>query len=216
MNIVKRVGFFLMVFIASSIPSSAVEIAIPQPDLEYQPAGLFHRQISTKGCESNKPGKIHRVPSFRFTYQLTDMCEYYYPSHTALAMSVFYIEWTVTFGDPNRTVRGALDELMIEYNSYQKRLRRVYSIDGTYRPGPTIINGMTSENGKYIFVWAGTMPGRLYDTSLVHELVHVAIYAYHGGAHGDPDHEGPKYPGWTSEHTEFIKSTNRILEDLDL
>jgi len=205
-----------MVFIASSIPSSAEEIAIPQPDLGYQPVGLLHKQISTKGCESNKPGKVHRVPSFRFTYQLTDMCEYYYPSHTALAMSVFYIEWTVTFGDPNRTVRGALDELMIEYNSHQKRLRRVYSIDGTYRPGPTIINGMTSENGKYIFVWAGTMPGRLYDTSLVHELVHVAIYAYHAGTHGDPDHEGPKYTGWTSEHTEFIKSTNRILEDLDL
>ena len=60
------------------------------------------------------------------------------------------------------------------------------------------------------------MPGRLYDTSLVHELVHVAIYALHHGEHGDPDHEGDKYTGWTSEHTDFIKETNNILEGMDL
>ena len=213
MSIFRNLCFLLLIL---AVPSSAVEIAQPQPDLDYETVGLFHREISNKGCEKNTPGKVHRIPGFRFAYQQTDMCEYYYPSHTALAFSVFYIEWSVKFGDENNTVKNALDELMVEYNSYQKKISRIYSIDGEYRPGPTVINGLTSENGKYIFVWSGTMPGRLYDTSLVHELVHVAIYAYHGGEHGDPDHEGPQYPGWTAEHTEFIKDTNRILEDMDL
>jgi len=64
--------------------------------------------------------------------------------------------------------------------------------------------------------WSGTMPGRLYDTSLVHELVHVAIYAKTNGEHGDPDHEGTKYQGWTKEHTKFIKETNSVLEGMDI
>jgi hypothetical protein len=144
------------------------------------------------------------------------MCQYYYPTHTALALTVFYIEWTTAFGDPHTSVIEALDELFIEYNSHQRQLSRVYSVDGDFRPGPTVINGLTGEGGKYIFVWSGTMPGRLYDTSLVHELVHVAIYAQNNGEHGDPDHEGEKYKGWTEEHTKFIKNTNRILEDMDI
>lgn len=213
MNIFRNLTFLLLLL---AVPSSAVEIAQPLPDLEYSRVGLFHDSISDSGCEKNEPGKTYRIPGFRFSYQETDMCDYYYPSHTALAMTVFYIEWVVRFSDPHGNVKNALDELYVEYNSHQRRLSRVYSVDGVYRPGPTVINGLTAENGKYIFVWSGTMPGRLYDTSLVHELVHVAIYAMNSGEHGDPDHEGEKYSGWTEEHTEFIKSTNNILSGMDL
>ena len=202
--------------IVSTIPSSAVELAKQEKDVNYRPVSIFTTNLTDPGCESNIPDKVYRVPGFRFAYQLTDMCQYYYPSHTALAMSVFYIEWVTNFGDPHGNVKDHLDELFIEYNSRQRKISRVYSVDGEFRPGPTVINGLTSENGKYIFVWSGMMPGRLYDTSLVHELVHVAIYAVNNGEHGDPDHEGDKYEGWTEEHTDFIKSTSRILEDLDI
>jgi multimeric flavodoxin WrbA len=216
MNVLRNLCFAIVVMLVATLPSSAVEVAKPVQDAEYMPVSLFSTSLTDPGCESNEPDKTHRIPGYRFSYQITDMCEYYYPSHTAVAMSVFYIEWVVNFGDPNGEVKDALDELFVEYNSRQRRLSRVYSMDGTYRPGPTVINGLTGERGKYIFVWSGTMPGRLWDTSLVHELVHVAIYARNNGEHGDPDHEGDKYKGWTEEHTDFIKSTNRALEDLDI
>lgn len=213
MNFLKNTVLIIMLF---AIPSSAVELAQPQPDHDYVPVGLFHNSISDPGCASNEPKKTYRLPGYRFSYQMTDMCDYYYPSHTALALTVFYIEWSTKFGDSNGTVHEALNDLFVEYNSYQRRMSRVYSTKGEFRPGPTVINGLTAEGGKYIFVWSGTMPGRLYDTSLVHELVHVAIYAMNDGEHGDPDHEGSEYPGWTKEHTEFIKETNSILEGMDL
>ena len=96
-------------------------------------------------------------------------------------------------------------------------LSRVYSIDGAFRPGQTVINGLTGNHGKYVFVWIGkgTHP-KLYKTSFIHELVHVAIYAANFGAHGDPDHEGQKYKGWSTMHTKFIQDTNEILKSMDL
>ena len=216
MNLFKKIVLAVALLAVQAIPSSAVEIPQPQPDLNYVRVGLFHNSISDPGCDKNTPDKPHRIPGFRFVYQTTDMCEYYYPSHTALAMTIFYIEWATKFGDSNNVVREALNDLFVEYNSNQRIISRVYSVDGTYRPGPTVINGLAGERGKYIFVWSGTMPGRLYDTSLVHELVHVAIYAMNNGEHGDPDHEGEKYTGWTAAHTDFIKETNSILEGMDL
>ena len=216
MSFLKTMALSTLLLAMMPIPSSAIEIAQPQPDPSYVQVGLFHKSISDVGCENNTPRKVHRIPGFRFSYQKTDMCDYYYPSHTALAMTVFYIEWSTKFGDSAGVVYEALNDLFVEYNSYQRKLSRIYSVGGTFRPGPTVINGLTGERGKYIFVWSGTMPGRLYDTSLVHELVHVAIYAMNHGEHGDPDHEGSKFPGWTTEHTSFIEDTNDILESMDL
>lgn len=216
MKLLRNIGLVFALAALQGVPSSAVEIATPQPDLEYIKTGLFYNSVSDPGCEKNVPEKTYRIPGYRFAYQMTDMCDYYYPSHTALAMTVFYIEWSMRFGDPHGNVHAALNDLFVEYNSHQRRISRVYSVEGEYRPGPTVINGLTGEGGKYIFVWSGTMPGRLYDTSLVHELVHVAMYANNNGEHGDPDHEGPKYEGWTPEHTKFIKETNSVLEGMDI
>jgi hypothetical protein len=214
MSFLKKSLLIAMLF---SIPSSAVEIARPQRDPSYYPeVGRFHESISDPGCAKNVPDKTYRIPGYRFSYQMTDMCEYYFPSHTALAMTVFYIEWSTRFGDANGAVHEAINDVFVEYNSRQRIISRVYSTGGEFRPGPTVINGLVGEKGKYIFVWSGTMPGRLYDTSLVHELVHVAIYALNNGEHGDPDHEGDKYSGWTDEHTEFIEQTNSVLEGMDL
>jgi hypothetical protein len=160
---------------------------------------------------------MNRVPGYKFTYQQTDDCDYFYPSHTSLALHVFYVEWLSKFTDDDGVVLRAINELTIEYGTYQRLLSRVYSIDGSFRPGQTVINGLTGNHGKYVFVWIGkgTHP-KLYKTSFIHELVHVAIYAANFGAHGDPDHEGQKFKGWTTMHTKFIQDTNEILKSMDL
>ena len=210
MNKFMRIAVLL--FIPFSIPAGSSEVA----KQDWTNAGFFHRQISNKSCSEHPSEKLHRVPGYEFTYQRTDDCDFFYPSHTSLAMHVFYIEWINKFGD-NGTLLRAFNELVIEYGTYQRKISRIYSIDGTYRPNPTVINGLTSNNGKYIFVWIGdSVEPRLHKNSFVHELVHVAIYAYSFGEHGDPDHEGDKYQGWTKQHTRFIVETNKVLESMDL
>jgi len=195
-----------------AIPASSTEVGSL-----WEPAGLFHERITNKTCSEVPAEKLNRVPGYEFTYQETDDCDYFYPSHTSLALHIFYVEWVSKFRDDDGRMLNALNNLHIEYGTRQRRMSRVYSIDGQYRPNPTVINGLTGNGGKYIFVWIGkgTHP-RLYKTSFVHELVHVAIYAANFGKHGDPDHEGPKFKGWSTMHTKFITDTNEVLEGMDL
>ena len=60
------------------------------------------------------------------------------------------------------------------------------------------------------WIWVHTEYGeRICQTSFVHELVHVSLWAVHGT--GDPDHLGNKYQGWTIDHTAFIQEMNETL-----
>ena len=205
-----RICFLLS--IPLSIPASGSEIGSL-----WDEAGLFHKQISNKACSTVPANTVHGVPGYKDTHQKTDDCDYFYPSHTSLALHVFYVEWVNKFGDDDGVILKSLNELMIEYGTYQRALSRIYSIDGTYRPGRTVINGLTSNHGKYIFVWIGkSVEPRLHKTSFVHELIHVAIFAQTFGEHGDPDHLGSKYKGWTHMHSKLIDDTNNILKSMDL
>tara|TARA_Y100000310_G_C20607846_1_gene776460 strand:- start:413 stop:1051 length:639 start_codon:yes stop_codon:yes gene_type:complete len=205
--------FLLLLSFPLALPASGTEIGSM-----WESTNLFHNHpITNKTCSEVPANKLHRVPGYEFTYQKTDDCDFFFPSQTSLALHVFYIEWTNKFRDDDRILLRALNNLEVEYGTYQRLVSRIFSIDGKFYPHPHPVKGLTSNKGKYIFVWIGkgTHP-KLYKTSLVHELVHVAIYASNFGAHGDPDHEGPKYKGWTHSHTKFITDTNTILEDMDL
>ena len=48
----------------------------------------------------------------------------------------------------------------------------------------------------------------------MHELVHLALRAKNG--HGDPDHEGTKYNGWTIEHSAMILEAKEMLRSFDI
>tara|TARA_R100000808_G_C2154965_1_gene166535 strand:- start:10915 stop:11550 length:636 start_codon:yes stop_codon:yes gene_type:complete len=195
-----------------SIPASSTEVGSL-----WQPTAIFHKQITNKTCATIPANKLHRVPGYKFTYQQTDDCDYFYPSHTSLAMHVFYVEWMNKFGDNDGLLLSALNELIIEYGTYQRLVARIYGMDGDFRAGQSVVNGLTGNRGKYIFVWIGKgSHPKLAKTSFVHELVHVAIYAANFGEHGDPDHLGDKYKGWTHMHTKFIEDTNEILKSMDL
>lgn len=208
----KVLQIMLLVFIPISLPASSSEIS-----LNWEETSLFHRQVTNKTCASVPADELNPVPGYANTLQKTDECEYFYPSHTSLAMHVFYIEWVNKFKDPDGHVLKALNELEIEYGTYRRRISRIFSIDGTFRPEPTIISGLTGRHGRYVFVWIGNgSHPKLYKNSFIHEMVHVAIYAKNFGDHGDPDHEGPVYSGWTTMHTKFISDTNNVLKSLNL
>jgi hypothetical protein len=202
----------VLLTIPLAFPASSTEVGSL-----WAESDLFHKQVTSKTCSTVPANQLNSVPGYTGTYQITDDCDYFYPSHTSLAMHVFYIEWVNKFRDDDHQLLKALNDMEIEYGTYQRRISRVFSIDGTYRPEPTVINGLTARGGKYIFVWIGKgCCPKLAKTSFVHELVHVAIYAANYGEHGDPDHEGSTYKGWTTMHTKFIKDTNEVMKSMDL
>ncbi len=213
MNMLKAlIKVCVVLSIPLAIPASGAEIGTL-----WQHTSLFHTPLSNKRCSAIPAGKPHRIPGYDFSHQTTDDCDYFYPSHTSVAMHLFYVEWVNKFRDDDGRILKALNNLQVEHATYQRLVSRIYSIDGVYRPKPTVVNGLAGNHGKYIFVWIGQgSHPKLYKTSLVHELVHVAIYALNFGEHGDPDHEGEKYKGWSTMHTKFIEDTNKILESMDL
>ena len=62
-------------------------------------------------------------------------------------------------------------------------------------------------------IWVEIKTSQIWSSSFVHELVHIIVWNQNNGIHGDPDHEGEKFSGWTVEHSELIKKVNNILLD---
>ena len=48
----------------------------------------------------------------------------------------------------------------------------------------------------------------------MHELVHIALRAKYG--HGDADHEGTIYSGWTDNHSAMILEAKEMLRSFDI
>ena len=56
---------------------------------------------------------------------------------------------------------------------------------------------------------------QIWSSALIHELVHIIIWKQNN-VHGDPDHEGKEFSGWTKKHTQLIKKVNLILLDAEI
>ena len=164
-------------------------------------------------CDSTKrTPQMVRIPHFSKAWQVVSDCQYYNSEDVATAMVVFYISWKGEFGDPNLVVWHAMNNLFVDWGEQLRPLKRGYDVDGNLVTDGRARGLVLSKSS--IWVWI-TMTNRISGTAFVHELVHVSIRAKNG-KHGDADHEGTKYEGWTSRHTEFIKKTNNILDSFNL
>ena len=151
------------------------------------------------------------IPFFERASQLVPNCQTYPKHKTALAMMVFYNYWNRWFGDEDLVVKKALEKVMIEWGTKKRTLKRGFSLEGELRKNITVL-GVTRSN-SFIWVWQGPFQ-KISETSLIHELVHIALRAQHG--HGDADHEGTKYNGWTVEHTALIIEAKEALRSFDI
>ena len=129
-------------------------------------------------------------------------------------MIVFYVHWEKTFGDRNKKVKKALNGLMIEWSNK----RRLVKAQGWTTDGRKInkgyINGATLAPG---YIWVRVRGDKkVSSSSLVHEMVHVSLWAVDPHGRGDADHEGSMYYGWTRKHTELIKKVNNALKQIGL
>lgn len=162
-------------------------------------------------CVSKR--ELTRIPGWKFTFQKQEECNFPDPTEVSIAMQVFYTTWYDQFGDTADAVLNNLNNFIIDWRSALVPFERGYRVDGTF-----VENGMASglTLAKDHIVVKREFGQKIYETSFVHELVHASIRATNPKNHGDPDHEGPKYEGWTKDHTEFIKYVNEILRLMDL
>ena len=157
-------------------------------------------------CDPYKDGpQMLKLPVLENAWVTVSHC--YFPSTKDItyAIIVFEDEWTKAFGK-SVALNIALNNLFVEISEADKSVTG-YTVTGTKYVNAPII-GLTRTPR---WIWVYSKPGKfLCQTSLVHELVHVAIWS-HKVTDGDPDHEGDKYSGWTDKHTAFIASVNETL-----
>ena len=158
--------------------------------LECDPGGEFPQRTA--------------LPFFAEASQVQFSCEYYDPDHVAWVMYIFHEEWEKAFGDHDRTVRGVLNTLEIQWGNETRVEHRIYSINGTFLESAEVSGLMLSPTSAWV-----SIEESLSQTSLIHELVHIALEASCGDA--DADHEGNVHPCWAAEHTLFITRVNDLL-----
>jgi len=152
---------------------------------------------------------ITKLPSLSRAYQIQEDDSFPDTEQVSKVINIFYSHWKAEFGDKNKKVYDTLNSIMIDWGEEAKR-GTGRSLQGRSLSGA--IRGMTLAPG-YIWVWKGSH-NKLSSTSLVHELIHCAIWA--NNSHCDPDHEGTEYKGWTRAHTEFLFKINYLLEDMNI
>ena len=152
------------------------------------------------------------IPFFKHASQIVPNCHFYPKYKTVLALFVFYHNWVENFGDEGFIARKTLENVMIKWDINKKTSSKGYDIKGNRIKNHKIIGRVESDT--IIWVWKG-YDNKISESALIHELVHLVLRAEHGG-HGDPDHEGYKYRGWTPKHTWMITQAKQMLHSLGL
>ena len=163
--------------------------------------------VEHKMCDrySGDPLQMIYVPGYGDTVIVVEDCEQFPRQKVAIALQNFELAWQAYFGR-ERSVIVNLSELVITFSSME-RMGIGHTASGDFVENGRI-DGYTSSKSS---VWVYTPPGamRICESSLIHELVHASLWARNG--HGDPDHTGTRFSGWTYRHDAMIDAVNRHL-----
>ena len=158
------------------------------------------------------------LPGLKNSAQILHNCSGFSRERTTIAIIIFYQYWTQAFKDPGAQINNALNNLLIEWRLTKKPFSG-YSIEGY----PIIFGNASGMTLTPTILWSYKgQHKRICETSLVHELTHIAIWnsvrnpSVLRPQQCDPDHEGKKFEGWTSHHTQFIKNLNNFLCELGI
>jgi len=151
------------------------------------------------------------IPFFHRATQIVPDCKTYPKHKTALALMVFYHKWQEYFGDDDYAVKELLNKVMVKWGRQLRTIEaRGFNLHGEPITKATI-QGIV-ETDTIIWVWQAY--GKISETSLMHELVHISLKASIGTT--DPDHEGDTYQGWTPAHTRMINEAKDMLRAFNI
>jgi len=202
---IKKIIIFLIIVLCSVTCSSHNSTVFLNNDYK-----LIYKRLQ---CDSDKQlPQMIIIPYFNRASQIVPNCKTYPVHQTAFALFVFYHQWLEYFGDNNMAVRGVLEKVMIKWGTEKRISETGYDMKGDPFENRNILGVVESES--IIWVWQG-YNHKMSESALFHELVHLAIRAKHG-EHGDPDHEGLRYRGWTPRHSKMIIESKQILRAFEL
>jgi len=110
------------------------------------------------------------------------------------------------------SVWGFLRDLKIEVSAIPRTVHAAYDLNGKFLNGKIPVSGLALRKD---WIWVEIKTSQIWSSSLVHELVHIIIWRQNN-VHGDPDHEGKEFSGWTKKHTQLIEKINKILLDAEI
>jgi len=156
--------------------------------------------------------KVDSIPNFKHAMQVSSE-DWFTAKETGDAMFMFYATWLSTFGDPDKKVLEALSNLVIMWEpaNWQLKNATAYNQAGRKILENLWVSGLTQSK---LFIQVSAQRDKIYETSLVHELTHVAIWHTVEGSEGDADHEGSRYPGWTKKHSALIDLVNLTIANM--
>jgi len=169
--------------------------------------------VSDFNCLNNK--FVEKVPNLPNIISSTTNCiDYKFDQkNLAYAIKLFVLEYSREFDVEESKIWSYFFGLEIESSVYPREVQAAYDSKGNYLEGNVPVSGLALSKDK---IWVEIKTSDIYTSSLVHELVHVIIWNENLGVHGDPDHEGSNFSGWTKKHTKFIKKLNLMLQDLNI
>jgi len=162
--------------------------------------------------KSSAEKQMVKLPLYKNSWQIQQGCGFPKARQVSFAIHLFYTKWLMKFGDEDLLVLKTLNNLMVEWGDKKKPIPGgAFDVNGNPIVGTA--RGLTLMPG-YIWIWKNEY-NRIAATALIHELVHSALWSQ-SGLHGDPDHEGEEFVGWTPAHTELIREINNLLAKLDI
>ena len=167
--------------------------------------------IAKVECPRFSPIKIiENTPQISIISNRCD--DYTYKSEKVYeAIQHFVEEFAYEFEVEEKSVWIMLAGLKIQFSAVPREAKNVYDVRGKFYEKHAVSGLALDKN----WVWVETRTRYICESSLVHELVHIIIWRTQG-AHGDPDHEGGEFSGWTEQHTELISLTNEVLCELGI
>ena len=162
-------------------------------------------------CYETGKKQMVKIPGFNQAWQVVEDCDEFPVEKVSVALVFFYFEWRKSFGDHDRIIERALDNIMIEWSS-DDRFTSAYDVTGQYIEDASVVGLALTPS----VIWVKIRDVKLIcKTSLVHELVHIAIWAKKK-TDADPDHLGPKFAGWSVDHSALIQKVNNQLCQLGI
>jgi len=179
------------------------------------PNACYHQNTSRAviKVDCTKSTILKNIPGSPNITTVTSHCKDYQfdPDSLKMALDIFVQEYADQFVTSKIAVREMLKNLKIEVSAIPRTVHAAYGINGKYLKGNIPVAGLALSKNH---IWVEVKTSQIWSSALVHELIHIIIWRKNI-VHGDPDHEGKEFSGWTKEHTKLIERINKILLDTE-
>ena len=177
--------------------------------------GCYHpNHSSVIKLDCTKISAVNKIPETPGIIIISSSCSDYQfeKSATKSALDIFVENYSNEFEMSELSVWGFLRDLKIEVSAIPRTVHAAYDLNGKFLNGKIPVSGLALRKD---WIWVEIKTSQIWSSSLVHELVHIIIWRQNN-VHGDPDHEGKEFSGWTKKHTQLIEKINKILLDAEI